>query len=297
LQSLLAATTAGREVDMVSNNLKTPYSDQVSLGMRNQIGEWNTDVTIARVNSYNGLVYQLGNRYPNGSFWENGSQPWTQSIPGWGNLIIANNGAETKNTQLLISAEKPYTPESHWGMTIAYTYSHALQNNDSQDVTDQYAFDEETIHDYPFIGSAVARHRLVMTGSLDGPWGLLFGSKLVLATPIPGLGLACFNDTSTPSGCLPYSATPPGSHFLIGGPIFGYREIDFQVTKNFKIYGNFNGYVRLDLLNAFNWNNYSDYSTNYGSNGVLNRTPVTYDPTGNILGTPREVKLTLGIKF
>ena len=297
LQSLLAATTAGREVDMVSNNLKTPYSDQISLGMRNQIGEWNTDVTVARVNSYNGLVYQLGNRYANGSFWENGSQPWNDGIPGWGNLIIANNGAETKNTQLLISAEKPYTPESHWGMTIAYTYSHALQNNDSQDVTDQYAFDEETIHDYPFIGSAVARHRLVMTGSLDGPWGLLFGSKLVLATPIPGLGLACFNDTSTPSGCLPYSATPPGSHFLIGGPIFGYREIDFQVTKNFKIYGNFNGYVRLDLLNAFNWNNYSDYSTNYGSNGVLNRTPVTYDPTGNILGTPREVKLTLGIKF
>ncbi|RDS82136.1 hypothetical protein DWU98_08795 [Dyella monticola] len=297
LQSLLTATTAGREVDMVTNNLKTPYSDQVSLGMRNQIGEWNTDVTVARVNSFDGLVYQLGNRYPNGSFWENGSQPWNDGIPGWGNLIIANNGLETKTTQLLISAEKPYTPESHWGVTIAYTYSHALQNNDSQDVTDQYAFDEETIGQYPFIGSAVARHRLVATASLDGPWGLLFGAKLTLATPIPALSLACFNDTTTPSGCVPYSSTPPGSHFLFGGPIFGYRSLDFQVTKNFKIYSSFNGYVRLDLLNAFNWNNYSDYITNYGSNGVLNRTPALYDPTGNILGTPCEVKLTLGIKF
>ncbi|RUL63029.1 TonB-dependent receptor [Dyella dinghuensis] len=297
LQGLLAASSTGREVDMVTNNLKTPYSDQVSLGMRNQIGEWNTDVTVARVNSFNGLVYQLGNRYPNGAFWENGSQPWGDGIPGWGNLIIANNGLETKTTQLLISAEKPYTPESHWGVTIAYTYSHALQNNDSQDVTDQYAFDEETIGDYPFIGSAVARHRLVSTASLDGPWGLLFGAKLTLSTPIPGLGLACFNDTSTPSGCLPYSATPPGSHFLIGGPIWGYRSIDFQVTKNFKIYGNFDGYVRMDLLNAFNWNNYSDYNTNYGANGVLNSTPVTYNTIGNILGTPREVKVTLGIKF
>jgi outer membrane receptor protein involved in Fe transport len=297
LQSLLTATTAGREVDMVTNNLKTPYSDQISLGMRNKVGDWNTDVTVQRVNSFNGLVYQLGNRYPNGAFWENGSQPWNDGIPGWGNLIIANNGAETKTTQLLISAEKPYTPESHWGVTIAYTYSHALQNNDSQDVTDQYAFDEETIGQYPFIGSAVARHRLVSTASLDGPWGLLFGAKLTLSTPIPGLGLACFNDTSTPSGCTPFTATPPGSHFLIGGPIFGYRSIDFQVTKNFRIYDGFNGYVRFDLLNAFNWNNYSDYLTNYGANGVLNNTPVTYNPTGNILGTPREVKLTLGIKF
>jgi hypothetical protein len=297
LQSLLAASTSGREVDMVTNNVKTPYSDQVSLGMRNQIGEWNTDVTVARINSFDGLVYQLGNRYPNGSFWENGSQPWGNGIPGWGNLIIANNGLETKTTQLLISAEKPYTPESHWGMTIAYTYTHALQNNDSQDVTDQYAFDEENIQSYPFIGSAVARHRLVTTASLDGPWGLLFGAKLTLATPIPGLNLACFGDTSTASGCVPFSATPPGSHFLIGGPIFGYRSIDFQVTKNFKIYSNFNGYVRFDLLNAFNWNNFSDYLYNYGSNGTLNRTPVTFNPVGNISGVPRELKLTLGIKF
>ena len=282
---------------MITNNVKTPYSDQVSLGMRNKVGDWNTDVTVARVNSFQGLVFQLGNRYPNGAFWENGSQPWGNSIPGFGSLIIANNGLTTKTTQLLLSAEKPYTPESHWGVTIAYTYSHALQNNDSQDVTDQYAFDEETIHDYPFIGSAVAKHRLVSTGSLDGPWGLLFGAKLTLATPIPGLNLACFGDTSTPSGCLPYSATPPGSHFLFGGPIFGYRSLDFQVTKNFKIYGNFDGYVRFDLLNAFNWNNYSDYLENYGSNGVLNKTPVTFNPIGNIDGTPRELKLTLGIKF
>jgi hypothetical protein len=281
---------------MVTNNLKTPYSDQISLGMRNQVGEWNTDITVARVNSFDGLVYQLGNRYPNGSYWENGDQPFTEGIPGWGNLIIANNGLETKATQLLISAEKPYTSESHWSVTIAYTYSHALQNNDSQDVTDQYAFDEETIGDYPFIGSAVARHRLVSTASLDGPWGLMFGAKLTLSTPIPALGLACIG-ADTPSGCFPYSSTPPGSHFLIGGPIWGYRSIDFQVTKNFKIYGSFNGYARLDVLNAFNWNNYADYNTNYGANGVINSTPVTYNTIGNILGTPREVKLTLGVKF
>lgn len=296
LQSLLAASTAGREVDMVTNHLKTPYSDQVSLGMRNKIGDWNTDVTIARVNSFDGLVYQLGNRYPDGSFWQGGSQPWGNGIPGFGSMIIANNGLTTKTTQVLVSAEKPYTPESHWGVTIAYTYSHALQNNDSQDVTDQYAFDEETIHDYPFIGSAVSKHRLVSTASLDGPWGLLFGAKLTLATPIPGLNLGCFG-AATPSGCVPYSATPPGSHFLIGGPIFGYRSIDFQVTKNFKIYSGFNGYIRFDLLNAFNWNNFSDYNYNAGSNGVMNRIPVTYNPTGNILGVMRTVKLTLGIKF
>lgn len=301
LQGLLTGTTAGREVDLMNNNLRTPYSDQISIGMRNQLGEWITDVTLAQVNRFNGVVFTLGNRWPNGAFWQNGGQPWTQNIPGFGSLIIANNGLTQKTQQVLVSAQKPYTPESHWGINIAYTYTKAKQNNDNQDVTDQYAFDEATIQDYPYLNSAVAKHRLVVSGSNDLPWGLLFGYKLTLATAIPGINLGCYGapppgNGSVGSGCVPYSYTPSGSRFL-SGPIFGYRSIDFQVTKNFKIYGNVSGYVRFDLLNAFNWNNYSDYIYNYGQNGVVNRIPVTYNPTGNIYGTAREVKLTLGVKF
>ena len=295
LQGLLTGTTAGREVDLMNNRLRTPYSDQVSIGMRNQLGEWITDVTWAQVNRFNGVVFTLGNRYPDGSFWKNGSQPWGNGIPGFGSLIIANNGLTQKTQQVLISAQKPYTPESHWGISIAYTYTRAKQNNDSHDVTDQYAFDEETIRDYPYITSAVAKHRLVVAGSNDLPWGLLLGYKLTLATPIPALGLACYG-ANTPNGCVPLSVTPGGSRFL-SGPIFGYRSLDLQLTKNFKVYDQLSAYVRFDLLNAFNWNNYSDYTTNYGANGVLNSRPVIYNPTGNILGTPREVKLTLGVKF
>jgi len=301
LQGLLTGTTAGREVDLMNNNLRTPYSDQISIGMRNQLGDWITDVTWAQINRFNGVVFTLGNRWPNGAFWQNGGQPWGESIPGFGSLIIANNGLTQKTQQVLVSVQKPYTPESHWGINIAYTYTKAKQNNDNQDVTDQYAFDEATIQDYPYVDSAVAKHRLVVSGSNDLPWGLLFGYKLTLATTIPGINLGCYGapppgNGSLGSGCVPYSSTPPGSRFL-SGPIFGYRSIDFQVTKNFKIYDNLSAYVRFDLLNAFNWNNYSDYIYNYGQNGVVNRIPVTYNPTGNIYGTPREVKLTLGIKF
>jgi hypothetical protein len=196
----------------------------------------------------------------------------------------------------LLSAEKPYTADSHWGATIAYTYTDSKQNNDNQDMTDTYALDEATIGQYPFIGSAVSRHRLVSTGTLDGPWGLLFATKLTLSTPIASVNLACYG-TDTPSGCVPMTSVPPGSRFLIGGKVFGYRDIDFQVTKNFRIYDGLNAYIRFDLLNAFNWNNYNDYVLNFGSNGVLNNRPVTYNPIGNIIGVQRTVKLTLGLKF
>jgi len=154
-----------------------------------------------------------------------------------------------------------------------------------------------------------------MTGTMDGPWGFVLGAKLTLATPIPDINQACFGATPTNvdsggiagSGCRAAAVAPPGNgRFLIGGKIFGYRDLDFQATKNFKIYGNLNAYVRFDLINAFNFNNYTAYLEKWGSNGVMNRQPVvyattgTYDATGippTITGYPRTVKLSMGISF
>lgn len=319
LQALVAGSSLGKEVDMLNNNIRTPYSDQFSLGMRNKIGEWNTTVTLVSIKSYDGIVYTLGNRYPDGAFWKTfynpdgsvnyTSQPWGNGIPGFGSLIIGNNGLTTKTNQVLLSAEKPYTPESHWGATFAYTYTDALKNNDNNDPTDQYAFDYEKIGNYPYVfAPGVARHRLVATGSLDGPWGFVLGGKLTLATAIPDVNLACYGAPPTASGadtngvagsgCRGIAATPPGTgKFIIGGKLFSYRDIDFQATKNFRVYGNLNAYVRIDLINAFNWHNYTDYIESYGSNGVLNKTPVIYNPTGNITGYPRTLKVTAGINF
>ena len=306
LQALVAGTNTGKEVDLVNNNVKTPYSDQFSIGMRNKVGEWNTSATLAVVRSYEGLVYSLGNRYPTGDFWQNGSQPWGNGIPGFGSLIIGNNGLETRTTQLLLSAEKPYTKESHWGATIAYTYSHSRQNHNNGDPTDQYAFDYATVGNYPFISSGVAHHRVVMTGNLDGPWGFVFGGKLTLSTPVPDVAMAFYGAPATNqdsgatngAGGRAIAIVPPGNgRFLVGGKIFGYRDLDLQATKNFKVYGNLNAYVRIDLINAFNWNNYSGYLENWGSNGVLNKRPVVYNPTGDVTGYTRTLKVSLGMNF
>jgi outer membrane receptor protein involved in Fe transport len=306
LQSLVAGTTAGKEVDVINNNLKSPYSDQFSIGMRNSFGEWNTSATIARILSYDGLVYTLGNRYPDGAFWQGGSQPWNNGIPGFGSLIIGNNGLETRSTQVLLEVDKPFTQESGWGTTIAYTYTHAKQNNDNVDPNDQYAFDYESIGNYPFTNAGVPKSRLVATGSLNGPWGFVLGAKLTLATPIPDLNLACYGATPTNqdsngisgAGCRSVSIVPPGNgRFLLGGKIYGNRDLDFQATKNFKVYGGLNAYVRFDLLNVFNWNNYVDYIENFGTNGQFSKTPVIYNPTGDITGYPRTLKLSMGISF
>jgi outer membrane receptor protein involved in Fe transport len=288
LQSLVASTNTGMEVDMINNHLKTPHSDQFSIGMRNRLADWNTSATLARIISKDGLAFTLGNRFPNGAFWMNGGQPWGNGVPGFGALIIGNNGIETRTTQVLLSAERPYTPASHWGASFAYTYTDATQN---RDINEHYAFDAATIHDYPFITSnAAARHRFVAAGAIDGPWQTVFSAKLTLASPIPKNDFACYvNGQHYPSGagCQAVALTPSGR--------FGYKSVDLNATKNFEFYRGVLAYVRVDILNAFNNKNYSDYILS--GNSTFSNASATYNPTGNITGVPRTFKLMVGLKF
>lgn len=283
LQGLVAAGNGG-EVDLLNNDLKAPYSDQFSIGMSNQIGEWLTDATVARVLSYDGFAYTLGNRYPDGAFFKNGGQPWGNGVPGFGALIVGNNGIETRSTQLLLSAQKPYTRESGWGATFAYTYTDAKQN---RDIGEHYAFDEATIGDYPFLlSNAAPKHRFVATATYDGPWDISFGAKLTLASPTPFNGFTCGPPTQPNEGyCVPKAATP--------NTTLAYRNLDLQATKEFKLGEAVTMFARMDLLNVFNYKNYSGYI-------VTNTKPdlnVRYNPDGDITYYSRTLRLQLGVRF
>jgi outer membrane receptor protein involved in Fe transport len=291
LQALLGSTNAGIEVEALNNNLKVPYSDQFSLGIRNRVGDWNTSFSVARINSYDGFVYTLGNRRPDGTFFMNGGQPWGNPVPTFGNLILGNNGIKTRNTEVLVGAEKPFTAQSHWGATFAYTYTSATQNRAIGGGT-YFAFDEATIGNYPFIPSnVVPKHRWVMTGSVGIPWDVIVAGKLTIATPIPDDDFTSLVHTppyfATGSGSTPFGVTPPG---------LGYRSFDMEVTKNFNVRDVSTLSVRVDVLNLFNVKNYNNYILG-GNNGVVTNTTVAYNPTGNIVGVPRTLRMTLSAKF
>lgn len=295
------------ELFMFNNKLKTPYSDQYSLGISNQVGDWLTDVTVQRNLSYDGFAMSLINRAPDGAYFVNGGAPWDiqYAVPGYNNTILGMNGLEQRSTQVLLSAEKPYTKESGWGLTLAYTHTSARQN---RTIDEPYAFDKATIHDYPFVKSdAVSAHRFVASGSIDGPWGIVFGAKVVLATPEPINTIACFGHTDADGAtCQAIGFTPPGSgKFLFGGDIWGYRTVDFQATKEFTVYRDFKMSARINVLNAFNFKNYSSYvyggpngTGNYfGSNGQLDTSYVELNTSGDISYVPRTVTFEIGMKF
>jgi outer membrane receptor protein involved in Fe transport len=292
----LQALTTGKfgEIDLTNNNLKNPYSDQFTLGIRNRLGDWNTSVAVAQINSYNGIIGHLGNRYATGAYYFNGSQWGAQGVPGQlGNLVLWDNATKDRNTELLLSADKPYTHESHWGASVAYTFTHALQNNPlSYESQNAYEFDLPSPSAYPMLASsAVPRHRLVMTYSVDGPWGLVYGAKLALATPTP---IAQIEGCPVASDCHGYNAYP-----VIGTvrDVLQQRELDVQATKNFDFAHETSAYVRFDVLNVFNTPYYDPAAVIWSPVAGKATAPPMYNTSGPILGVPLTLKVTVGFKW
>jgi outer membrane receptor protein involved in Fe transport len=276
------------EVNLINNDLKVPYSDQYSLGMRNRLGDWNTSASVAYVVSKDGFVFTMGNRYPNGDFWQNRGQPWGNSPPGLaGVLLVGDNGIETKSTQVLLSADKPFTDESRWGAGISYTYTDAEGNRDA---LEHYAFDQVSIKEYPFIlSNAVSKHRVVATGSFAAPWGIMLAGKLTWATPIPHAVNSCLAAPDNfPNGapCTAFAYEPNDN---------GYQALDLQITKDFQIGDLGSMYLRIDALNVTNEHNLVDFIDANGPNGLV--IGGRYNPDGNITGVPRTIRMSFGVKF
>ena len=115
----------------------------------------------------------------------------------------------------------------------------------------------------------------------------MLGAKLTLATPIAYDGFIY----GLPAGADGHNYAP-----ISGYPneTLGYKDLDLQATKNFSIYKSVSAYIRLDFLNVFNWANF-DFNNEQGNWSVS--PPVTYNTSGPVDGTPREIKLTAGAKF
>lgn len=300
LHSLVAANpNLGSEVNLMNNDLKTPYSDQFSIGMRNAFGlwghDWNSSASIAHIRSHDGIVFALGNRWPDGSFrnpavpgatW--GSQPWGFQIPGYGTLIIADNGIETRLNQFLFSLDKTYSDESPWSLNIAYTYSDATENRFNAANSDEhYMFDYPNVDGQPFQTSVgVPKHRLVTTGVVDF-WGVSLSGKLTLASPTPKDSTNC-HDTTSWDNCFFDSFIPSGT--------YGVKQLDLAARKEFAMSDKVKFWVRVDALNVFNWRNWTDYDNWRGGPTDTNANFGNVNGPGIVWPT-RTFKLSLGYNW
>lgn len=303
--------SANGEVDLINNDLKTPYSDQFSLGIRNIFAlwghDWNSSVSVSHIRSYDGIYFHNGRRRADGTFHQYQAQGQTWgggpgNPSGQGNLLLADNGFEYRSTSLLVSLDKPYTEQSKWGVNVAYTYTDGKENRPNASNGETYLFDYAWAGNEFYESTGVSKHRLVLSGIYSPGWDLVFSGKLIVSAPKP---LSAVNRLSSPArgtcaattgaaNCDDLRAfydpvTPDGT--------LGFKQLDLAVEKRWNTGTALGFKVRADLLNAFNWRNWTSFSTDYGvPGGPMN--PLVGSRNGNgILLPTRTFKLSFGLDW
>ena len=281
----------GGEIWLIRNEVKLPYADQFTLGLRQAIGQWNAEIAVSEVYAKNQFVFFIGNRDANGgSATQSPIDPLFGGPNGFGSLILGDFVGKTKTDALFVKAEKPYTASSGWGINVAYTYSdarttHREWNNDIFDFTygkpGQGGWNRSTLVD---------KHRIVVAGVTDNlPWGLTLAVKTTVASGTPRRIVNC---ASGFSNCIAVEGDAPS-----------FRQADLSLAKVLD-FGSHKFNLRVDAINAFNTVNYGGFD-DFGGGPVGAGQPknavggdnLNLGKPNSIRGDTRTFRLTLGYKF
>ncbi|MBL0090362.1 MAG: TonB-dependent receptor [Ideonella sp.] len=276
------------EIWLINNKFKMPFSDQFSLGLRQAVGVWNTELGWTYSHSKNQFTWSGGNRDANGGFaTQSPIDPLWGGPNGFGTLILGDFNTQAKTQTMYVKADKPFTRSSGWGAGVTYTYSDAKTTNKewTNDIFNWTA-GRSTSGWNP--SKDVERHRIVANAVVDGwlPWGLMLSGKATLGSGLP------FRVTNCGAGwdkCV--------SAFGEGGD---FQQVDLGLSKDVPLgIGRFT--FRLDVLNLFNKSNYGGYDdwgggpgnpqNSYGGDNGHVGTP------GGMSGPMRTLKLTARYTF
>jgi len=271
--NLLAANAPINELRVIPNDFETPYTDQFSLGIRQRFGVLRTSLTFNYTLGRDQVSYLPLNRspVPNAGGGFNG----VGMINGYANAIAAFNYRKTKYKGVFLQVDKPYTRDSGYGFGLAYTlaYSKGFGYEFDFDITNPDFLEYRS-------NAGNERHRLVLNGIADLPWGLKASGILTLASGVP----AAILDGETDGF---------GINLRRGnlGPKKSFSQLDLRLLKEFKLgFGAFQ--VWAEVFNVFNTKNDA-----YGGLPCCGPSYFENNKTDTLVGPPRSLQLGTAFRF
>ena len=195
-------------------------------------------------------------------------------INGYGNVIAAFNDRETRYKGVFLQIDKPYTKASGYGFGVAYTLAF------SKGFGYEFNFDVPNFDYLDFQPNAGnERHRVVINGIADLPWGLKASGLLTLASGVPGLLI----DGETNG----FGVNIRKGNF---GPKRSFSQLDVRLLKEFKLLGGA-FQVWAEAFNVFNTKNDA-----YGE-ACCGPSYYKFNRTNVLVGPPRSLQLGTAFRF
>ncbi len=260
------ATIPGRgEAFLLKNDFEPPRTDQVNLGVRQRVGDWQTEFTLAYGKTENEFTWAYLNRCReptrpsvDGGFGDNGGFCNPGATNPYRTYLVSDHNKEREFTALYVKLDKPYTADSGWGLNVAYTLSEATQNGGN----DNFCFDCFDIENSPVRPSSNdEEHRIVANGIADLPLGFQLSGILTLGSGTP---YDVFDGTGPNFVYRPGAGERIKENFIIPNA-FAYRNLDLRLTKKFEVFGAQQLELYVDAINIFDFYNFSGYDGGTGS--------------------------------
>ncbi len=295
LLALAASSNQGLpQLFAVKNDAKPPVNDQFSLGIRQRLGHgWEASLTASYIRGRNGYTNLWGTRKNNGTGDCCDSALLAKiAALGYSQVLIGYDGLDTRYKALYFTLDKNYSKASGWGFNLAYTFSKGEQNGG-----DLFSLDGVTPDAYgwrPRAGDE--RHRLVLSGIVDLPWGFQFST---LSTFGSGQAYQVFDATNQNTTGARLTAAYPEKNCIKG--LFAFCEVNLTLEKHVRIgiFGKDQIALAVDVLNAFNNKNFSGFD---GFMNLNQTPPDLLDPANaryanTTLTLPRRIQFRASYKF
>jgi hypothetical protein len=232
------------QLRVIPNDLRTPFTDQFSLGIRQRLGDFRTSLSFNHTVGKNQIGYAPLNRSLKPG--ANGFYEFIPLINGYGDAVAAFNTRQTRYDAVLLSVDKPYSRASGWGVGLAYT---GVLRSKTRGF--EFNFDYPDISAAEFVPNAGnEKHRAVVNGIVDLPLDFRLS------------GLATYG-SGLPFFVIDANRAPPPQGFQPGTIRLGHFEnlphffqLDLRLQKIFRLFGDREFSLSAEVFNVLNRANF-----------------------------------------
>lgn len=302
LESILteAPDPPAGELHLYSNEVRPPRTNHFTLGARRLLGDrYNVAVNYTGVRGYDFMTMLRANRRADGTCCE-------QNPPHWSNLFVSAQEGRNWYDAVMVKAERRYSPDSRWGVQVAYTLGWAEQNTDPHNrfgTLNQFV--PSDMIRYPSDNDE--RHHVTTNWTVGLPFDFRFSGIIDLGSgrpfnPTLGFGPGTHPCTHGNQTCEFGHDWPEGEsrnwwraprHSFIIPNAWEYRNVDLRLEKKVTTFGGQEAGIVAEVFNVFDYANFTSYNLNYGSYQEQDGQVVVVralDDDGNpLLGTPTGV--------